>query len=531
MHNTLEEKLVCVDHSAKERVKASLPEVYATLMADEVDAFPALRSHQRHAWHAFLVQLGAIAMHNAGISDPPEDADQWHRIIRALTKDEFPDDEPWSLVVEDITKPAFMQPPAPHPSKQSDYKNTVTTPDALDMLVTSKNHDLKSSIAAQANPDDWIFALISLQTMQGFSGNKNYGISRMNGGMGSRPAFGITPSERFGAHVKRDMMVLLECRHSLVEELQLQKKGHSLVWTLPWDGAPAEALLLDSMDPFYLEVCRRIRLCQDDGENVYAISAPSNAARMESKALKGITGDPWTPINLKEGKCLTLASGGFTYRRTAEYLFSSNWQRPVLSLPTDEEIRSHKTMNLVARGMVRGQGKTEGYYERTIPIRKKLGAAMQRRDGIKDIGQIADDRLEQVAGIQRILSHSIQTFLARGDSEQGSPEHRRLARPWLTKLDEIVDTRFFEDLQDEFEVDDLEKRERIRNEWLLDDKDGSSIINHARSILSQAVDSLPCPSIHRLKARSRAEGLFEGRIRGNNGLPFLFQDEGDEYDN
>ena len=34
-----------------------------------------------------------------------------------------------------------------------------------------------------------------------------------------------------------------------------------------------------------------------------------------------MTGDPWTLINQKEGKALTLANGGFTYRRTAEYLF------------------------------------------------------------------------------------------------------------------------------------------------------------------------------------------------------------------
>ena len=35
----------------------SLPEVYEALAADGVASFPALRSHQRHAWHAFLAQL------------------------------------------------------------------------------------------------------------------------------------------------------------------------------------------------------------------------------------------------------------------------------------------------------------------------------------------------------------------------------------------------------------------------------------------------------------------------------------------
>ena len=74
-----------MDKSDGSRVEASLPEVYAALMADEVEAFPALRPHQRHAWHAFLVQLGAMAVHEAGLPEPPADADEWRRIIRGLT--------------------------------------------------------------------------------------------------------------------------------------------------------------------------------------------------------------------------------------------------------------------------------------------------------------------------------------------------------------------------------------------------------------------------------------------------------------
>ena len=194
MHNILTDPLIRFDHSGGSRQKASLPEVYAALMADQVDAFPALRPHQRHAWHAFLVQLGAMAMHRAGATEPRADADEWMRIIRALTQDDFPGDEPWQLVVDDITKPAFMQPPARSKERAKDYKSAVATPDELDMLVTSKNHDLKSAVAVQAGVDDWIFALITLQTMEGFGGAGNYGISRMNGGLGNRPAFSLAPS-------------------------------------------------------------------------------------------------------------------------------------------------------------------------------------------------------------------------------------------------------------------------------------------------------------------------------------------------
>ena len=169
MLNILTEPVIRLDLSDGVRKEASLPEVFAALVGDEVVSLPGLRPHQRHAWHAFLVQLGAMAMHRAGRTDLPDIAGEWAGLIRGLTPD-FPEDEPWRLVVEDITKPAFMQAPASSKEKAQDFKAVVATPDQLDMLVTSKNHDLKSSIASRAAADDWLFALVTLQTMEGFGG-------------------------------------------------------------------------------------------------------------------------------------------------------------------------------------------------------------------------------------------------------------------------------------------------------------------------------------------------------------------------
>ena len=91
VNNVLEDPLIRISTSNGSVVQASLPAVYAALMRDEIDAFPALRPHQRHAWHAFLVQLGALAIHSAGLNGPPDNADEWRRILRGLTA-EFPDD-------------------------------------------------------------------------------------------------------------------------------------------------------------------------------------------------------------------------------------------------------------------------------------------------------------------------------------------------------------------------------------------------------------------------------------------------------
>ena len=519
MHNILTDSLVRYDRSDGPRVEASLPDIYAALMADEVEAFPALRPHQRHAWHAFLVQLGAIAMHHAGLSQPPEDAGEWLRIIRGLTPD-CPNDKPWQLVVDDITKPAFMQPPARSKDRDADYKSEVTTPDELDMLVTSKNHDLKSDVVVQARVDDWIFALITLQTMEGFSGAGNYGIVRMNGGMGNRPAFSLAPAQPTpGAHVRRDIEAILEYLPTLLDEYPMIEGGSALLWTTPWDGM--DSLLINRLAPLFIEVCRRIRLlCHEEGR-LTAIRATSKSARIDGKGLNGKTGDPWTPVNSKEGKSLTLAVGGFTYKRVKEYL--TEWERPALLRPTRAEQRSTENMRLVARAMVRGQGKSEGYYERSVVLRPKTIQSFGRTGGIQEFGDLARQRIEQVGIVQRILSRAIQVFAAGGDSGKVSPEHRRLARSWLNHLDEVVDAGFFDDLQTEFEAEESE-RPGIRNQWLMND-DKNGVVNHARRLLNNAADSLPSTSIHQLKAEANAEGLFEGRIRGNSGLPFLFSTE------
>ena len=519
MFDILTEPVIRMDTAACRR-SASLPEVYATLMADAVHAFPALRPYPRHAWHAFLVQLGAMAMHQAEVAEPPAEAAEWTRLIRGLTPD-WPDDEPWQLVVDDITKPAFMQPPAKSAGKLAEYKSTVATPDELDLLVTAKNHDLKSAVVSDANADDWLFALVNLQTMEGFGGAGNYGISRMNGGLGSRPAFSLTPSTRPGAHVRRDIIALMEQHSPLVSSV-----GDSLLWTLPWDGTADEVLNLARLAPLYIEVCRRVRLRSTADGRFSAVRTSSKAARINAKANNGVTQDPWTPVDLRDKKgekVLTLPGGGFTYRRVVDYLDETKFTLPALAEPTPAERRSQDTMQLVARAMVRGQGKTEGHYERIIPIRSK---ALRARG---DLGSIAQDRVNQIGAVQRILSHAIQVFLAQGDADNtGRPEHRRLATRWLKRLDEIVDDRFFNDLQDEFDIsaDDRAERERIRYQWLRD-----FVIHKARGILQDATDALPCPAMFRYEARVSAEGLFEGRVRRGGGLPGnLFPERGDDND-
>jgi CRISPR system Cascade subunit CasA len=155
----LDQALIRYRTSNRQERYATLPELLIAFNNDEVSDFPALRPHQRHPWHAFLVQLAAIALHAAKRDTPFETAGEWRTALLALTPDDS-DGAAFSLVAPD-DRPAFLQAPCERGASRT-WKKCLATPDALDMLVTSKNHDLKAQRMAHAQAEDWIYALVSL---------------------------------------------------------------------------------------------------------------------------------------------------------------------------------------------------------------------------------------------------------------------------------------------------------------------------------------------------------------------------------
>ena len=74
-YSLLDEPIIStIDRATQKRSGKSLPAVLAALVRDEIDDFPALRPHQRHVWHAFLVQLAAIYLHRSGTTAVPDAA-------------------------------------------------------------------------------------------------------------------------------------------------------------------------------------------------------------------------------------------------------------------------------------------------------------------------------------------------------------------------------------------------------------------------------------------------------------------------
>ena len=528
MLNLLTQDLITSESPDGSVFRTSLPGIYREIMAGNVQTFPKLRHHQTHAWHALLVQL-AVAALTAGrgatttLQPPPEypqDEQEWAARLRALAPG-WPGDEPWHLITPEPDRPAFLQPPVNDPVRARDYKTTLTSPEEIDVLIASKNHHPKQRTAQDAAPEDWLFALVTLQTMQGYSGAGNYGIARMNAGLSSRPAFSLAPSPPSqGGHIRRDISVLLEHYGEFAAKYGRENlSGNPLLWLLPWDGRKDEPLPPERLHPLFIEVCRRIRLRAAGPERLEAVRAPSKSPRIDNTEMKGRTGDPWTPADLsRDGLPLTLGPGGFTCQRIVEYLTSPDWEKPFLLLPSKRELESGANLILTARGTVRGQGKTEGHYEKNIPIRSKAAAAIGAGDpGL--FGKISQERIEEAATAQRILSHALHTFLSGDGMESQTQDHRNKVQPWLNRLERVIEQSFFHRLQEEFEALEPDRPER-RRAWLQED-----VIANARRLLRQATEQLPSPGLQRDERAVAAESLFEGRLRGEKGVPQAFSQD------
>ncbi len=504
MHNLLKDHLIRVRLTDGTTRAMSLPEVYGWMSSDAVAAFPALRPHQRHAWHAFLAQLGTVALHRAGQDSPPRTAADWCELLRGLTP-EFRDDEPWRLTVEDPARPAFMQSPAPN--GLDDYRGRAVTPDDLDILVTAKNHDVKQTVATESALDDWIFAMIDLQTMAGFLGAGNYGIARMNGGFSARPCLGLAPADGgLGAHLFHDMHRMLVGRAALLEaypDYFHPDRGLALVWLEPWDGVLS--LDLRHLDPYFIEISRRLRL-RVDGSGTIASTASSKTARIAAKEAHGDLGDFWTPVN-QEGKALSLSSVGFRYDRLAKLILDETAFRHPPSMRVDTTHSGR--WRVIARGVAGGQGKTDGYHERCdIAFDHVTVSALLRPQKRDALARIAEAQIEEIREVEKALRFGIAVAASGGkDATDLTKADRAHANPYALRLDAVADAKFFFALEDRFLAATETAVADSRAKFARD------LIAAAETLLNEAVETVPCQVIRRHRARARASSAFRGRLR------------------
>ena len=480
--------------------KVSLPQLFAAMARGEVSGFFALRPHQRPAWHMFLVQLAALSLWTSRRRELPESADEWAAALRRLTPGQV-DDAPWCVAVADTTKPAFLQAPVPEGLAWTE----VSTPDELDMLITARNHDLKQAIARNAEPEDWVYALASLQTCEGFGGRGNYGIARMNGGSSSRPMLGIAPA-RGNADVSvdpsawwaRDVRRLLDARIKEKSDGPCKPGGHSLLWCLGWPEG--EQLDLRDLDPWFIEICRRVRLSNSEGK-LSAKRTTSKATRVDAKAFNGNTGDPWTPVDKKNGKSLTLSSRDFDYSLLCALLFSGDWNLPLLARPGSDE---QGDMLLVAEAFARGNSKTEGFKSRVVPVPETVIPAF----ATSTPGLLAEEQVKEIGKFDKSLGIGLALLAAGGDWENIKKDHFERTKPARRRFDIAADGLFFRNLWRRVMASaaSSEDRENARLAFL------RALWRAAEAEFDASSPSVPCASAFRPRAEVRARRAVRRRI-------------------
>ncbi|MBJ7533589.1 type I-E CRISPR-associated protein Cse1/CasA [Rhodomicrobium vannielii ATCC 17100] len=522
MHNLLIDPTIRIRTHDGKTVALSLPGVLAALALDEIASFPGLRPHQAPAWHMFLVQLAVLALLRAGKKNIPTDADHWAALLRGLTPD-FPDDEPWHLVVADRAKPAFMQPPEPEEMK---YTGMATAADQLDMLITSKNHDLKQAVAEQGQLDEWFFALVSLQTGEGYNGSGNHGIARMNGGSSSRVCMSVTPlpdggvTATPGLRWRYEVAKLLRVRD---DELRCwdalgypAQGGRSLLWLPPWPEG--SQLQLTDLDIWFIEICRRVRLIAAE-KKIVARVGTSKAARIDAKSVSGVVGDPWAPVNVKEGKILTLGEQPLSYRLLSKLLFGNkdtqDWQLPALARIARAERKDAGNWLLSLQVIGRGNSKTYGYRERYLHLPAGFAAAISSPDERAEMGKASKALIEDVSSFKKALGAAVALYVVGGDDADVSKDDYDFAKPFQDRFDTETDRIFFHHLWRQVEArradkarGDDETTERFKADRVFRE----ALLKIARELRNEALDSLPCPAAYRHRARTRAESRFDGSV-------------------
>lgn len=508
LYSLLDGPLIGYRHMADgRRVKASLPELFVAMAKNEVRDFPALRPHQRHPWHAFLCQVAAIALHHADLTELLPTADAWRQALLALTPNDM-DGAAWCLI-SPLDRPALLQPPVPGGSVVG-WKNDCRAADRLDMLVTSKNHDLKRHRSRDASAEQWFFALLSLQTQQGSLGSGNYGVSRMNKGYGSRPGIGVAVVGDWGLRWQRDVTTLRYERDDIASKHGLtSSQGHALVWLLPWDGATS--LSFSRLDPLYIEVCRRVRIrCDESG--LYAVNTGTKVPRIAADQRNGITGDAWTPIDIAEGKALSITRSGFDYKLVSKLLFGGEY---VVPLTQHVNVGSSETkLQFIALGVARSQGGTEGYHERRVPISPKLRRLLTgQRD---QAARMSSERIAAIGEVRKLLWLALMTLFNGGSTGNDASDGTKHKAGEFTRPFELrEDARFFIDLTAEVEADDTHA-ERLN--WLI------GLVERAEKTLTRAFDAGPRNGMQRYRARAAALSRFHGVLRGTKSpLPMLAQ--------
>jgi CRISPR system Cascade subunit CasA len=259
---------------------------------------------------------------------------------------------------------------------------------------------------------------------------------------------------------------------------------------------------MEELDPFFIEVCRRVRLTATEQGRLAALARPANAPRVASQALKGNLGDPWVPINQGKGdrSSLTVSGNGFDYRLAQRILCELELKRPLSMKELPGEHGDDSEIHMAV--LVRGQGKTEGLHERVIPLPGSVAAYLSFDEEEPDstLADLSQEMVEFAGEARKVLRQAVLVYLQGPEN----PNFKKPdANPTIDGYDRRIDEEFFNHL---FETPNIGSDEVIHR-WQMFLRDEA--LRRARDVWHR---TLP-PSARREKARVASEAVLFGGLR------------------
>jgi CRISPR system Cascade subunit CasA len=496
--------------------QSSLPALFVALSKDRVESFLGLQRHQDDAFHVFLCYLAGAALVRLGQTEPEQPEGFWRDGLLNLSEGQ---ENAWKLLVENPLEPAFMQPPVTDLSLSKKYEFTpkegpkAETPDQLDLLAVSKNHDIKYKRSKFPEIEQWVYSLISLQTCTCYCG-RHYGTARING-TSARPVVEFMDSTRWGKRWKTNTARLLQYRPRLLDKKPYKKNsGLVLSWLAPWNLEAS--LSLQQMDAFFVEISRAIRLVMSGGKIIAlgATSKPRVIAKAARDEIKGNLGDPWTPISLKSGGAAVFGEEGFSSSRLHNLIFADVDENSIYSSCEFMKATSAADGVFHATALARRGGTdstTEGLHCVDIPIPGRIAFGFaQRNAAAATLGKISRSRIKDAETMWRqVLKPALYKFLDGGTKQKpeeiGAWQTRmeKRLKAWLEETEKSFNAAWSRDFFPLLWDVDLEDEKASRQEWI------TALKIQAESILKEAAQRFPKHSSRNYRSQVYAEEIFK----------------------
>ncbi len=493
----------------------SLPALLAGLGDDSVRRIDGLQRHQEDAFYVFLCYLAGAVLAREGDWNPVRGEDFWRERLRALAGEAG--DDAWRLVVDDLTRPAFMQPPQPSVAQgEAKWSAFIEAADVIDGTELAKNHDVKRSRATHAKPYEWIYALVSGHFNAGYSKGGKSGfyypsIKAQKNRIGRVYVRPIIAND-IAATWRVIVSALDRWMAESADTRLFNVGGIVLTWLQDWERKPFN---VGEISPFFIETTRMVRLQQLSKDHLVACMRPTKSEPfVAQKQLQGGVPDPFIPVDA-DHKAIAAKAG----RWPVEQMYRVVFEKEGVTWPLLGCLFDKKTINGEIRisfaSMARSKKGTEGYVTSNVIIPSQRARFFFSGSHKEKLAKLGKEALDAANRMQKsVLYPALVKLVESAPSIERNP--RDVEKLWINKItrryDLLWSDLYFRWLM-EVSIPLNISSERIK--WIVILRD------LAEKCLEKAEKELPERSSKRWRARSIARSTFYGSLTSSKNFPDL----------